>query len=88
MCLSTHFHDDRTGGLSYFAAKGIKTYTTCQTDSLSIIHHNHRAKFLIPHDTTFQIGGYVFQTYYPGAGHTQDNIVIWFPQQRILYGAA
>lgn len=86
MCISTHFHDDRTGGLKYYRTKGIKTYTTHQTDSLCIIHHNHRAQFLIPDDTTFQVGEYTFQTFYPGGGHTKDNIVIWFPKQRILYG--
>lgn len=86
MCLSTHFHDDRTGGLTYYAAKGIKTYTSRQTDSLSRLNHNHRARYLMRRDTTFHVGGYVFQTYYPGPGHTRDNIVVWFPGQRVLYG--
>lgn len=86
MCISTHFHDDRTGGLKYYGAKGIKTYTTRKTDSLCILHHNNRARFLIPQDTTFHVGGYTFQTYYPGPGHTMDNMVIWFPKQKILYG--
>lgn len=86
LCISTHFHDDRTGGLDYYAAKGIKTYTTRLTDSLSIIHHNSRARFLMPEDTTFRVGSYTFQTCYPGSGHTRDNIVIWFPEQKILYG--
>lgn len=86
MCIATHFHTDRTGGLKYFAGKGIKTYTTKQTDSLCIIHHENRAESLIPKDTTFAIGGYTFQTYFGGAGHAPDNIVIWFPQSRILYG--
>lgn len=86
MCVSTHFHTDRTGGLKYYAGKGIKTYTTRQTDSLCILHHDNRAKFLISKDTTFHIGKNTFQTYYPGPGHTADNIVLWFPDQSILYG--
>lgn len=86
MCISTHFHDDRTGGLKYYHAKGIKTYTTHLTDSLCMIHQNNRAEFLIPEDTTFHVGGYTFQTYYPGPGHSMDNIVIWFPKQKVLYG--
>lgn len=86
MCISTHFHKDRTGGLQYYAGKGIKTYTTRRTDSLSVIHHMPRAQYLIPDDTTFNIDGNIFQTYYPGAGHTTDNIVIWFPKEKILYG--
>lgn len=86
MCIATHFHADRTGGLKYYAAEGIKTYTTRQTDSLCIIHHDNRAKYFIPKDTTFNIDGNTFRVYYPGPGHTADNIVVWFPQSRILYG--
>jgi len=26
------------------------------------------------------------ETYYPGIGHTSDNIVIWFKDDQILYG--
>jgi len=24
--------------------------------------------------------------YYPGAGHTEDNIVVWLPKEKILFG--
>ena len=37
-------------------------------------------------DTLFSIGSYSFEVYYPGPGHTEDNIVIWFDKERILYG--
>lgn len=87
MCISTHFHTDRTGGLKYFAGKGIKTYTTKMTDSFCVLHKDHRAKYLITADTVFHVAGYTFQTYYPGPGHTKDNIVIWIPKERILYGS-
>lgn len=86
LCISTHFHDDRTGGLAYYNAKGIKTYTTHLTDSLSKVNHNNRASSLMPGDTTFHVGGHTFQTYYPGPGHAPDNIVIWFPKEKVLYG--
>lgn len=86
LCISTHFHDDRTGGLKYYNAKGIKTYTTATTDSLSTLHHNNRARFLLYQDSTFKVGQSSFSTYYPGPGHTLDNIVIWFPKQKVLYG--
>ncbi|AYD49232.1 BlaB/IND/MUS family subclass B1 metallo-beta-lactamase [Arachidicoccus soli] len=86
MCISTHYHKDRTGGLKYYASKGIETYTTCLTDSLCIIHQMPRAKYLIAKDTVFNIDGNIFQTYSPGAGHTLDNIVLWFPKEKILYG--
>lgn len=86
MCFSTHFHTDRTAGLAYFASKSIETFTTRQTDSLCAKNGENRAKNLIPRDTLFHIGGTSFQLWYPGPGHTDDNIVIWFPKEKILYG--
>lgn len=86
MCIATHFHEDRTGGLAYYRQQGIKTYTTKKTDDLSKKHNQKRAEFLIHQDTTFQIGQYSFQTYYPGHGHAPDNIVVWFEKEKVLYG--
>ena len=37
-------------------------------------------------DTTFEVGGFAFEVYYPGGGHTVDNIVVWFDKEKILYG--
>lgn len=87
LCIATHFHEDRTGGLAYYQQKGIRTYTTALTDSLSKKNGYKRAEFLMTKDTTFKVGTYTFETYYPGHGHAPDNIVIWFEQERILYGA-
>ena len=87
MAIATHSHDDRTAGLEYYAQKGIKTFTTALTDSVSKINGEKRAEFLIKKDTAFSVGEYTFEIFYPGVGHTLDNIIIWFPQQKILYGA-
>lgn len=86
LSISTHFHDDRTGDISYLRDKGVKTYTTKKTDELSKAENNQRAEFLMTKDTTFVIGNHTFQTYYPGPGHTPDNIVIWVAEEQILYG--
>jgi metallo-beta-lactamase class B len=86
MCIATHFHEDRTGGLAYYKQHGVKTYTTRQTDDLSKQHGMKRAEFLITNDTTFTIGQYSFKTYYPGQGHAPDNIVVWFEKEKVLYG--
>ncbi|WP_370637883.1 BlaB/IND/MUS family subclass B1 metallo-beta-lactamase [Flavobacterium wongokense] len=86
MCIATHFHDDRTAGLEYYRQKGIKTYTTKQTDELSKVKNQPRAEYLIQKDTVFNIGQYHFETFYPGKGHAPDNIVIWFEKEKVLYG--
>lgn len=86
LCIATHSHEDRTGGLHYYQQKGIKTYTTKQTDDICKLNHHHRAEYLIQKDSTFKLGAYRFQTYYAGQGHTPDNIVVWFEKEKILYG--
>lgn len=86
LCIATHWHSDRTEGLEYYKQQGIKTYTTTLTDELSKKNGKKRAEFLIAKDTVFNIEQYSFETYYPGEGHTTDNIVIWFNKEKILYG--
>lgn len=86
MCIATHWHSDKTAGLEYYRQQGIKTYTTVLTDELSKKNDKKRAELLISKDTVFNIGPYSFETYYPGEGHTADNIVLWFNKEKILYG--
>jgi len=86
LCIATHSHDDRTAGLEFLTGHGVKTYTSVQTDEICKKRNNKRAQFLFDHDTTFTIGQYSFETFYPGQGHTPDNIVIWCGAEKILYG--
>lgn len=86
LSFATHWHSDKTAGLTYYRKLGISTYTTVLTDKLSMKNNEPRAAFLMTKDTVFQIGQYRFETYYPGEGHTADNIVIWFNKEKILYG--
>lgn len=86
LCIATHWHSDRTGGLEYYKRQGIKTYTTKLTDKFSKQNNKKRAEFLMTNDTIFKVGQYAFEVYYPGGGHTEDNIVVWFSKEKVLYG--
>lgn len=86
MAFATHWHNDKTAGLEYYKQQGIKTFTTTLTDELSKKNDEKRAEFLMTNDTIFNIGGYSFETFFPGEGHTIDNIIIWFEKEKILYG--
>ena len=86
ICIATHWHSDRTEGLTYYKQQGIKTYTTVFTDSLCKKNNKKRAEYLMLNDTTFNIDDNSFETFYPGQGHTADNIIIWFSKEKILYG--
>ncbi len=85
-CIVTHFHEDRTAGLDLMRKQGIKTYSTVFTKELCKENNDPQAQYTFNKDTTFNIGGVKIQTFYPGEGHSKDNIVIWFPQTKVLYG--
>ncbi|MBX7180981.1 MAG: subclass B1 metallo-beta-lactamase [Bacteroidia bacterium] len=84
--VSTHSHDDRTAGLTYYRKKGIATYTSKLTDKLCIKNKESRAEFHFDQDTTFIWGGVKVLVHYPGPGHSPDNLVIWFEDQALLFG--
>ena len=86
LSIATHSHKDRTAALHFLKQLGIKTYTSLFADQISKSTHEKRAEFVFIHDTVFQVGEQKFQIFYGGAGHTPDNIVIWFENQKILYG--
>ncbi len=86
LCISTHYHEDRTGGLDFLKKMGVKTYSTQQTLDLCIKHGEKQAEFVFTGDTTFSIGGKTIEAVYTGEGHAPDNIVLWCGDVRLLYG--
>jgi len=86
LCIATHYHADRTGGFDYLKSKGIKTYSSKQTLKLCRKNNEQKAQYTFEKDTVFNIGGYKFRTFYPGRGHTKDNIVVWFEKDKVLHG--
>ncbi len=85
-CIVTHFHEDKTAGLEVLRKQGVKTYSTQQTLDLCKANDNKLAEFVFRKDTSFRIDGVTLQTYYPGEGHSKDNLVIWLPKNKVLYG--
>lgn len=86
MSISTHYHDDRTAGLDFLKHRGVKTFTSKLTWHLCAKHNEKQSEYYFRDDTVFRIGNYIFETFYPGEGHTKDNIVVWFGKYKILYG--
>lgn len=86
MSISTHFHADRTAGLNWLRAHGVATWSSAYTKQLCIERNEEQAANVFTKDTTFTVGNYSFQAFYPGPGHTKDNIVVWFGKDKVLYG--
>lgn len=86
LCIATHFHEDRTGGLEILSRMGVATYTSLQTLELCRERKKPQPKYYFVNDTTFTLGNYSFSTWHPGAGHSKDNIVLWCDKDKVLYG--
>ena len=83
--LSTHFHKDRTSGIALLNQNKIKTYASALTNQLLKSNNREKAKFDFDSESYPLLKG-VIEAYYPGAGHSQDNIVVWLPKAKILFG--
>ena len=86
ICVITHFHDDRTAGLDILKQQGVKTYSYIRSYQKGMEKGEKTTEFRFTADTSFQLGHIRFEAFFPGHGHAPDNIVIWFPQAKVLYG--
>nr|WP_256489823.1 subclass B1 metallo-beta-lactamase [Pleionea sp. CnH1-48] len=84
----THFHYDRTGGADVLKTAGIPVYGHPLTKPLALKENNptpdHLLQKLGTINTKVTLGN--MQLMYPGAAHAEDNIVVWLPEHKILYG--
>ena len=81
----THFHEDASGGIPLLNDLKIKTYATSLTNKLLKLNQKEVSSDEISSNTFEFIDG-VASVFYPGAGHTEDNIVVWLPNEKILFG--
>ncbi|MBU1012071.1 MAG: subclass B1 metallo-beta-lactamase [Bacteroidetes bacterium] len=81
-----HFHDDCLGGLGYIQSKEIESVANSRTIDLC-----KKNNLLIP-STSFSdslmidFNGEKLICRYFGAGHSPDNITVWIPSNKILFG--
>jgi glyoxylase-like metal-dependent hydrolase (beta-lactamase superfamily II) len=81
----THFHPDASGGLSYLNSLKIKTYATPLTNTLLDSEQREKSNHEIK-SNVYELLTNKIEVFYPGAGHSQDNIVVWLPEEKILFG--
>lgn len=86
MCIVTHAHDDRMGGISVLQKQNIAVYSSAQTAQLAAAQDLGKPDSLLQLDREFHVGAQKLVAFYPGAGHTADNLVVYLPQQKVLFG--
>jgi glyoxylase-like metal-dependent hydrolase (beta-lactamase superfamily II) len=83
--ISTHSHKDRTAGIAWLNEHGIATYATRHTNEILAEVGEPLASHALEGDE-FPLFDGALQGFFPGSGHTRDNIVVWLPGQKLLYG--
>lgn len=86
--VSTHFHDDRVGGVDVLRAAGVATYASPSTRRLAEAEGNevpaHSLEGLSSSGDWVRFGP--VELFYPGAAHSLDNLVAYVPSANVLYG--
>ena len=86
LAIITHAHVDKIGGINSLLNQKIKTISTKLTADIAESNSYRRPEAKLPKDSIIIFSNIVIHTFYPGVGHTKDNIVVYFPEEKILYG--
>jgi len=84
--ICTHAHEDRIGGLEAAHRLGIDTYGIPLTRARATAARLPSPRRDLKHDETVVLGGTTIRVLFPGAAHSPDNIVVWVPSTKILFG--
>lgn len=87
LAVITHAHNDRVGGIHVLLENNIRAISTKMTADLAEKGGFDRPLTEIKNDVEpIDVGDVRLEIYYPGAGHTSDNITVWFPEEKLLFG--
>ena len=82
----THAHSDRMGGIGALQRAGVVSYATALTADWAEAQQKPRPDSLLALDDHLRVGTRTVHTFFPGAGHSPDNIVVWLADAKLLHG--
>ena len=92
LAVVTHAHQDKMGGMDALHAAGIATYANALSNQLA----PQEGMVAAQHSLTFAANGWVepatapnfgpLKVFYPGPGHTSDNITVGIDGTDIAFG--
>lgn len=84
--IPNHWHADCLGGLGYLQKQGIKSYASQLTIDLAKENGKPLPDQGFRDSLALKLSDMDIQCYYLGGGHSKDNIVVWIPSEKILFG--
>lgn len=86
LAIATHSHYDRTGGLAVVEANDVRILLLDST-AVRLPASALTGQIETFHDQRLlELTGSDIEVFHPGPGHTPDNIVVWLPAKKILFG--
>ena len=84
--IPTHFHNDCIGGIKAFEENRIPSYAHSKTIELAKRDSVFLKSRAFDETLKFRLGDKTLTIFFPGRGHTFDNIVAYFPAEKVLFG--
>jgi len=83
---STHWHQDKMGGMGEVNRRGISGYALNLTAQLGADNGITPPRIRFTKSIRVQLGNETIEMYYAGPGHTLDNTVVWLERRKVLIG--
>ena len=84
--IPTHFHDDCLGGLQAFHQRDIPSYANFKTIELARERKHPIPQYGFQDSLILALGEKELAARFFGEGHTRDNIVGYFPGEKLMFG--
>jgi metallo-beta-lactamase class B len=80
-----HWHSDCTGGLAYLKSMGVESWANQMTIDISQSKGLPLPAYGFTDSLTLKLNSRTINCYYFGPAHSTDNIVVWLPEEKILF---
>ncbi len=84
--VATHFHADCVGGLEAFHQKGVPSYAENRTIAFLKDKGSPQPQNGFANSLNLKVGTQKVYATYLGEGHTRDNIIGYFPEDKAMFG--
>ncbi len=81
----THSHQDCAGGLAEAHRRKAESWALDRTADLLKADGKPAPTHVFPGKTEIRCGSETVELFYPGPGHTVDNISAWLPESKVLF---